>query len=38
MYEADKDPNKTVTLLKAIQWTRVVWYNTITQTCIEKCF
>jgi hypothetical protein len=24
-YEANKDPNKTVTLLKAIQWTRVAW-------------
>jgi hypothetical protein len=38
MYEADKDPNKTVTLLKAIQWTRVAWYNAVTQTCIKKCF
>jgi hypothetical protein len=25
MFEAGKDPNKTVILLKAIQWSRVVW-------------
>jgi hypothetical protein len=37
-YESDKDPNKTVTLLKAIQWTRVAWNDTVTKECIEKCF
>ena len=30
-YELDKDPNKTVTLLKAIQWTRILWHNIVTQ-------
>lgn len=25
MYEADKDPFKTVTILKAIQWSRIAW-------------
>src|ERR1700709_2687454 len=37
-YESDKDPNQTVTLLKAIQWTRVAWNDTVTKGCIEKCF
>jgi hypothetical protein len=37
-YEACKDPNKTVTLLKAIQWTRIAWNDIITQATIQKCF
>lgn len=37
-YESDKDPNKTVTLLKAIQWTRIAWDDTVTRECIKKCF
>jgi DDE superfamily endonuclease/Tc5 transposase DNA-binding domain/Fission yeast centromere protein N-terminal domain len=37
-YESDKDPNQTVTLLKAIQWTRVAWNDTVTKECIKKCF
>jgi hypothetical protein len=37
-YELDKDPNKTITLLKAIQWTRIAWHDIVTQDCIKKCF
>jgi hypothetical protein len=36
-YEADKDPNKTVNLLKAIQWTRTAWESVLPQT-IQKCW
>jgi hypothetical protein len=37
-YEAGSDPNKTVTLLKAIQWTRVAWNNIVTTATIQKCW
>ncbi|ODQ69032.1 hypothetical protein LIPSTDRAFT_31013 [Lipomyces starkeyi NRRL Y-11557] len=37
-YEAGKDPNKTVTLLKVIQWTRSSWEQGVTPLSIEKCF
>lgn len=37
-YEAGKDPNKTVTLLKAIQWTRVAWTDIVTTATIQKCW
>jgi hypothetical protein len=33
-YEANKDPNKMVTLLKAIQWTQVAWEQMVTQKTI----
>jgi hypothetical protein len=36
--QADKDPNKTVNLLKAIGWTRVAWNNCVTSTTIQRCF
>jgi hypothetical protein len=36
-YEAGKDPNKTVTLLIAIQWTRVAWTDIVTTATIQKC-
>jgi hypothetical protein len=36
-YENDKDPNKTVNLLKAIQWTRVAW-DAISPATIQKCW
>ena len=36
-YEANKDPNKMVILLKAIQWTRVAWEQMVTQKTIQKC-
>jgi DDE superfamily endonuclease/Tc5 transposase DNA-binding domain/Fission yeast centromere protein N-terminal domain len=38
MLQADKDPNKTVNLLKAIQWTRIAWNNCVTNTTIQHCF
>jgi hypothetical protein len=37
-HEAGKDPNKTVTLLKAVQWTRVSWAQYLASSTIQKCF
>jgi hypothetical protein len=37
-YEAGKNPNKTVTLLKAVQWTRSSWEQGVTSLSIQKCF
>ena len=37
-YEAGKNPQKTVNLLKAIQWTRVAWETSVTQECIKRCW
>jgi hypothetical protein len=36
-YKANKDPNKTVNLLKAIQWTRKAW-DQVTDTTIQRCW
>src|ERR1700710_2033492 len=36
-YEAGKDPNKTVNLLKAVQWTRIAWEQVTAQT-IQRCW
>jgi len=36
-YEANKDPNKTVHLLKAIQWTQVAW-EAVSLVSIQKCW
>ena len=36
-FEANKNPNKTVTLLKAIQWTRVAW-DSVTADKIQRSF
>jgi len=36
--DAGRDPNKTVSLLKAIQWTRLAWAEYVTSSTIEKCF
>jgi hypothetical protein len=36
--QTDKDPNKTVNLLKAIQWTRVAWNDCVTNITIQRCF
>ena len=38
MFEAGKDPNKTITLLKAIQWSRLAWEQLVTPTTIQKCW
>ena len=35
--EAGKNPHKTVTLLKAILWTRASWGN-ITDTTVQRCW
>jgi hypothetical protein len=32
---SDKDPNQTVTLLKAIQWTRIAWNDCVTDSTIS---
>jgi hypothetical protein len=36
--EKGRDPNKTVTLLKAIQWSRWAWENSVTKETIERCW
>jgi hypothetical protein len=36
-YENNKDPNKTVNLLKAIQWIRVAW-DIVSPVTIQKCW
>ena len=38
MLNSDKDPNKTVTLLKAIQWTRIAWNDYVTDLTILQCY
>jgi hypothetical protein len=37
-YEKGRDPNKTVTLLKAIQWSRWAWETSVTKETIERCW
>jgi hypothetical protein len=37
-YEANKNPQKTVNLLKAIQWVRVSWEQSVTLIAIKKCW
>jgi DDE superfamily endonuclease/Fission yeast centromere protein N-terminal domain/Tc5 transposase DNA-binding domain len=37
-YEKGRDPNKTVTLLKAIQWYRVAWEQGVMQETIRRCW
>jgi hypothetical protein len=36
--QTNKDPNKTVNLLKAIQWTRIAWNDCVTDITIQRCF
>jgi DDE superfamily endonuclease/Tc5 transposase DNA-binding domain/Fission yeast centromere protein N-terminal domain len=38
MLQVEKDPNQTVNLLKAIQWTRIAWNDFVTDTTIQRCF
>ena len=35
-YEANKNPQKTVNLLKVIQWTQAAWGTSVTPTTIKK--
>jgi hypothetical protein len=37
-YKADKNPQKIVNLLKAVQWTRVAWEQSVTQITIKRCW
>ena len=37
-YEADKNPQKTVNLLKAVQWTRAAWESAVTKDTIKRCW
>jgi hypothetical protein len=37
-YEADRDPNKTVTLLHAIRWTVNAWHTGVNPSTIQKCW
>lgn len=37
-YEAGRDPNKAVTLLKAMQWTQVAWTTIMSTATIQKCW
>jgi hypothetical protein len=37
-HEAGRNPHKTVTLLKAIQWSRVAWENDVFTATIQKCW
>jgi hypothetical protein len=37
-YEKGRDPNKIVTLLKAIQWSRWAWETSVTKETIERCW
>jgi hypothetical protein len=37
-YEKGRDPNMTVTLLKAIQWSRWAWENSLTKETIVRCW
>ena len=38
MYESNKNPTETVTLLKAIQWSRVAWEQMVTTSTIQRCW
>ena len=37
-YEAGKNPQKTVNLLRAIQWTRAAWETLVTIDTIQRCW
>jgi hypothetical protein len=36
-YEADKNPNKTMNLLKAVQWSRASW-EAVSEVTIQRCW
>src|ERR1700710_1855028 len=37
-YEADKNPQKTVNLLRAVQWTQTAWETSVTIDTIQRCW
>lgn len=37
-HDAGRNPEKTINLLKTVQWTRVAWESLVTQECIQKCW
>jgi hypothetical protein len=37
-YEADKNPQKTVNLLRAVQWTQAAWETSVTIDTIRRCW
>src|ERR1700733_9756860 len=37
-YEADKNPQKTVNLLRAVQWTQAAWEISVTTDTIQRCW
>ena len=37
-YEADKNPQKTVNLLRAVQWIQAAWETSVTPNTIRKCW
>ena len=37
-YEADKNPQKTVNLLRAVQWIQAAWETSVTTTTLQRCW
>jgi cell fate (sporulation/competence/biofilm development) regulator YmcA (YheA/YmcA/DUF963 family) len=37
-YEGNKNPNQTLSLLKAVQWCRVAWNQYVSAKHIQQCF
>jgi hypothetical protein len=37
-YEANKNPQKTVNLLRAVQWTQAAWETSVTTDTIQRCW
>ena len=37
-YEADKNPQKTVNLLRAVQWIQAAWEISVTTDTIQRCW
>src|SRR3981081_2478381 len=37
-YETNQNPQKTVNLLKAVQWTWAAWESSVTRDTIKRCW
>ena len=37
-YKANKNPQKTVNLLRAVQWTQAAWETLVTVGTIQRCW